>query len=280
MKCTNATKFHRKSGVAKWRACPAVSVHPLTKSSIESRPPLCHPACPARPGVPWGVPWEQLTCLWQVKDGMNMGKRCLQSRPRGPSAKRQPSPEGLGIQRQPVERRRCGTTLFVCSLGAQPDFLFHCSHQRPRGCARGLRLPIHLTVCFEAGRFTLTQSSWTASARRCSCKWMSGHAGKALVLISDRGQPKARTFCSLGEPAPPGQRESPFPLDHYLSWMTRISTNFFRKPVPKGTEESRARHGSAGTGSNGNQVPFRGRHNPPDLLKESLGDGYKGRYEL
>jgi hypothetical protein len=89
-----------------------------------------------------------------------------------------------------------------------------------RGCARGLRLPIHLTVCFEAGRFTLTQSSWTASARRCSRKWMSGHAGKALVLISGRGQLKTGTLRSLGEPAPPGQRESPFPLDHYLSWMS------------------------------------------------------------
>src|SRR3984885_5405997 len=95
-----------------------------------------------------------------------------------------------------------------------------------RGCARGLRLSIHLTVCFEAGRFTLTQSSWTASARRCSRKWMSGHAAKALVLISDRGQPKTRTTCSLGEPTPPGQRESPFPLDHYLSWM---STPFHRR---------------------------------------------------
>ena len=89
-----------------------------------------------------------------------------------------------------------------------------------RGCARGLRLPIHLTVCFEAGRFTLTQSSWTASARRCSRKWMSGHAAKALVLLSDRGQPKIRNLCSLGEPTPPGQGESPFPLDHYLSWMS------------------------------------------------------------
>ena len=67
-----------------------------------------------------------------------------------------------------------------------------------RGCARGLRLPIHLTVCFEAGRFTLTQSSWMASARRCSRKWMSGHAAKALVLISDRGQPKTRTSAHLG----------------------------------------------------------------------------------
>ncbi len=97
-----------------------------------------------------------------------------------------------------------------------------------RGCARGLRLSIHLTVCFEAGRFTLAQSSWTASARRCSRKWMSGHAAKALVLISDRGQPKIRTPCSLGEPTPPGQRESPFPLDHYLSWM---STKLFSPQI-------------------------------------------------
>ena len=94
------------------------------------------------------------------------------------------------------------------------------------GCARGLRLPIHLTVCFEAGRFTLTQSSWTASARRCSRKWMSGHAGKALVLISDRGQSKTRSLCSLGEPASPGQGESPFPLDHYLSWMVTNYPNY------------------------------------------------------
>ena len=88
------------------------------------------------------------------------------------------------------------------------------------GCARGLRLPIHLTVCFEAGRFTLTQSSWTASARRCSRKWMSGHAGKAVVLISGRGQSKTRNLCSRGEPVSPGQRESPFPLDHYYHETT------------------------------------------------------------
>ena len=31
------------------------------------------------------------------------------------------------------------------------------------------------TVCFEAGRFTQIQSSWTASS--CSRKWMSGPAG-------------------------------------------------------------------------------------------------------
>ena len=89
-----------------------------------------------------------------------------------------------------------------------------------RGCARGLWLPIHLTVCFEAGRFTLTQSSWTVPTRRCSRKWMSGHAGKALVLRSDRGRLKAKTIFSLGETTPPGQGKSPFPLDHYLSWMS------------------------------------------------------------
>ncbi len=64
-----------------------------------------------------------------------MGKRCLQSRPRGPSAKRQPSPEGLGIQRQPVERRRCGTTLFVCSLREPVTFsIFSCFLHPTRCC--------------------------------------------------------------------------------------------------------------------------------------------------
>ena len=41
-------------------------------------------------------------------------------------------------------------------------------------CAREFQFPIHATVCFKVGRFTLTQSSSTASTRRCSRKWMSG----------------------------------------------------------------------------------------------------------
>ena len=90
---------------------------------------------PPRPPAPQYRHPEWLTCLWQVKDGMNMGKRCLQSRPRGPSAKRQPSPEGLGIQRQPVERRRCGTTLFVCSLRDPVTFsIFSCFLHPTRCC--------------------------------------------------------------------------------------------------------------------------------------------------
>ena len=72
---------------------------------------------------------------------------------------------------------------------------------------------------FKAGRFTLTQSSWTASTRRCSRKWMPGHADVALVSLRGRGQFATLTICPLGEPTPPSQGESPFPLDFYLSWM-------------------------------------------------------------
>jgi hypothetical protein len=72
-------------------------------------------------------------------------------------------------------------------------------------CAREFRLPIHPTVCFKVGRFTLTQSSWTAS-RRCSRKWMSGHAATALVLLKDRGLFRTLAIRSLGEPTPPGSR--------------------------------------------------------------------------
>jgi hypothetical protein len=69
------------------------------------RPFLCHP--------------EEPTCLRQVKGGMNMGKRCLPSRPRGPAPKISPARKG-SVHSQAVERRRCGTTLFVCSSGAKP----------------------------------------------------------------------------------------------------------------------------------------------------------------
>jgi hypothetical protein len=105
-----------------------------------------------------------------------------------------------------------------------------------RDCARELRLPIHPTVCFEAGRLTLTQSSWTAPARRCSRKWMSGHAAAALVLPSDRRQFRTLTICSLGEPIPPSQGESPFPLDFYLSWMSRGLSALIPKGFSQGAE--------------------------------------------
>jgi hypothetical protein len=38
--------------------------------------------------------------------------------------------------------------------------------------------------CFEAGRFTSIQSSWTATG--CSRKWMSGHALALPHTLTDR----------------------------------------------------------------------------------------------
>jgi len=64
---------------------------------------------------------------------------------------------------------------------------------------------------------------------------------------------------------------------------TNLTTNPFKtlpQTSPGGTEESRARHGSAGKGSNGNQVPFRGRHNQLDhksLQNPSANQSRKGR---
>ena len=78
---------------------------PQTNSHWKPCSPLCHP--------------EEPTCLRQVERGMNMGKRCLPSRPRGPAPKISPARKAW-VHRQAVERRRCGTTLLVCSLGAKP----------------------------------------------------------------------------------------------------------------------------------------------------------------
>ena len=89
-------------------------------------------------------------------------------------------------------------------------------------CARELPLPIHPTVCFEVGRFALTQSSRPTLTQRCSRKWMSGHAAYALVLSEDRGQFATPNLYPSGEHLPPSRRESPFPVDFYLSWMSPL----------------------------------------------------------
>ena len=63
------------------------------------------------------------------------------------------------------------------------------------------------TVCFEAGRFARTQSSWTVLAH-CSRKWMSGHAA-ALALPRDRGpfETTTPTTTMLRETLPLGTGE-------------------------------------------------------------------------
>src|SRR5262250_2718911 len=48
-----------------------------------------------------------------------------------------------------------------------------------RDCTTELLFPMCPCVCFEAGRFTPIQSSWTALC--CSRKWMSGRHADALA---------------------------------------------------------------------------------------------------
>src|SRR5262249_33605808 len=93
-------------------------------------------------------------------------------------------------------------------------------------CAREFLLPMRPTVCFEAGRFTLTPSSWT-SVPVCSRKWMSGHAAFALVVEQDRGQIATiiSTAAALGKPFSLSRGKSPFSLDSYLSWMSSLPSH-------------------------------------------------------
>ena len=79
-----------------------------------------------------------------------------------------------------------------------------------------------LTVCIEAGRFTLTHTSWPAPAHSAR-KWMSGPAA-AWAAPKDRS-PFANftAILSLRDSASPSVRRPPSPLDFYLSWMSPIS---------------------------------------------------------
>ena len=85
-----------------------------------------------------------------------------------------------------------------------------------------------LTVCIEAGRSTLTHTSWTGLIP-VSRKWMSGQAA-ALATLQDR-RPFANLTAThpLRESNPLRDRRPPSPLDFYLSWMSPGS----RKDVKK-----------------------------------------------
>src|SRR6266446_5791721 len=87
--------------------------------------------------------------------------------------------------------------------------------------AEELRLPMLLTVCIEAGRRTLTHTSWTVLTHG-SRKWMSGQAA-ALAATQDRA-PFANLSASypLRDLTLPSVRRPPSPLDFYLSWMSIV----------------------------------------------------------
>jgi hypothetical protein len=79
-----------------------------------------------------------------------------------------------------------------------------------------------LTVCIEAGRSTLTHTSWTELALG-SRKWMSGQAA-ALAAAQDR-RPFANSTAahSLRDTTLPSASRPPSPLDFYYHGCPRIS---------------------------------------------------------
>ena len=86
-------------------------------------------------------------------------------------------------------------------------------------------------VCFEAGRFTQIQSSWTALS--CSRKRMSGPANALTQFVTDR---KRQIGAQLVEPATALQESSPlsagevlFSLDKSLSWMSPVSPRVYTR---------------------------------------------------
>ena len=86
-----------------------------------------------------------------------------------------------------------------------------------------------LTVCIEAGRNTLTHTSWTGLAP-VSRKWMSGQAA-ALADLNDRWRLASLIASTpLRGPSLLSARRPPSPLDFYLSWMSpgvsKITTCF------------------------------------------------------
>src|ERR1700686_2760086 len=80
-------------------------------------------------------------------------------------------------------------------------------------------LPMLLTVCIEAGRKTLTHTSWTGPAP-VSRKWMSGQAANLAVLNDRWPFANLTASSSLRDSTPPSARRPPSPLDFYLSWMS------------------------------------------------------------
>src|SRR5580704_10533247 len=83
------------------------------------------------------------------------------------------------------------------------------------------QLPMLPTVCIEAGRSTLTHTSWTGLAPG-SRKWMSGQAAAAALAATQDRAPFTNLTAthSLRDTTLPGARRPPSPLDFYLSWMS------------------------------------------------------------
>jgi hypothetical protein len=111
----------------------------------------------------------------------------------------------------------CGCEIYCEPVSDPPAVPRH-----KRDCAEEFLLPMLPPGCFEAGRFTLTQSSRTV-LRYCSRKWMSGQA-KALVAPRIEDSSPIQTTVPLREPIAPSERRPPSLLDFYLSWMSPFAS--------------------------------------------------------
>src|SRR5438067_3046915 len=114
----------------------------------------------------------------------------------------------------------CGYEIY-CELVSDPPAV-----PRHKGdCAEELLLPMLPPGCFEAGRLTLTQSSWTA--RRCSRKWMSGQAEALVVRTIDDSSLIQPVTVPPRESTSPSERRTPSLLDFYLSWRPLLVVPFW-----------------------------------------------------
>ena len=156
------------------------------------------------------------------------------SRPATPPA---PIPDPAKGKEESEQRSQCRLAVAVPSVRSVSDP--PAGPRSFRDCAREFRLPIHSIVCFEAGRFALTQSSWTTLTQRCSRKWMSGHAAYALVLTADRGQFTTQSFTRRENPSCQVVGNLCLSLDSYLSWMSR---NIRSPGCPVGPRNTAIRH--------------------------------------
>jgi transposase len=117
-------------------------------------------------------------------------------------------------------RRENHPTPAVCS-DATIDQRFTGRSSPKWGCTTEVLLPMCHFVCFEAGRFTQTQSSWTALS--CSRKWMSGPADALAQSVTDRKRSIVALtvgFIMALQILPGSAGSSVFPLDKSLSWMS------------------------------------------------------------
>ena len=131
-------------------------------------------------------------------------------------------------------------SLYVRSVSDPPAGPHVC-----RDCAREFILPIHSIVCFEAGWLTLIQSSWTRLRHR-SRKWMSGHAAIALAMRTIEDSSEPNPINRSGNTFPPSHGKSPFSLDGYLSWMSRVGLSrvgLSRVGRPASVRQQARKHG-------------------------------------